>query len=423
MHFKRTTLFLSLAAAAGGTNAVDSNGSLEPATSAVTAELTASSSLGLQNVIAANPRVVGMSSPNILSPQLIETPVAQGSFALENPQTVTLPDGTTSTAAFYGYEGDGPLLPAAGDLPSATHKVEASKTEPDKNTYLVLYGQTGPDASYDYGTHFLFQGHETGTPGYITRINLDADGAHKVTVMAATDVTGAPIGDIDGSTWDPFAQRLIFTTENSGAAEDQATLTFPSVVEDISGSIGRGGYEGVQNDSDGNLWIVEDVGGSKPAATPHAKVPNSFVYRFVPKHKDSLKAGKLQVLQVTSLTTHLPIAFQSTDALSPEIGALHIYGNSFATTWVTIHDTDVDGTTPFDANAAAKAKLGTPFKRPENGAFHPGSKFREFFFDETGDTDWRTEAGAAFGGFGGVFKLTQKSPSASTGTLTLLYLG
>jgi hypothetical protein len=162
--------------------------------------------------------------------------------------------------------------------------------------------------------------------------------------MAATDVTGAPIADIDGSTWDPFAQRLIFTTENSAGPEYQATLTFPSVVEDISGAIGRGGYEGVQNDSDGNLWIVEDVGGSKPGATPHAKVPNNFVYRFVPKHKDSLKEGKLQVLQVASLTTHLPIAFQDTDALSADIGALHAYGNSFATAWVTIHDTDVDGT-------------------------------------------------------------------------------
>jgi hypothetical protein len=424
MHVKRTTLFLSLAAAAGCTNAVDTNGSLDPVSSSISAELSAgSSALALQNVASANPKTVGFSSPNILSPQLIEAPVAQGSIALENPQAVTLPDGTTATAAFYGYDGDGPMLPAPGDLPSATHLVESSKTEPDKNTYLVLYGQTGPDASYDYGTHFLFQGHESGTPGYITRVNLDADGAHKVTVMAATDVTGAPIADIDGSTWDPFAQRLIFTTENSGAPEYQATLTFPSVVEDISGAIGRGGYEGVQNDSAGNLWIVEDVGGSKPAATPHAKVPNSFVYRFVPKHRDSLEEGKLQVLQVTSLTTHLPIAFQGTEARSADIGALHTYGNAFATTWVTIHDTDVDGATPFDANAAAKAKLGTPFKRPENGQFHPGSKFKEFFFDETGDTDSRTEAGAAFGGFGAVFKLTQKSPSANTGTLTLFYLG
>ena len=56
------------------------------------------------------------------------------------------------------------MAPAAGDLPTSTHLVEATKTEPDKNTYLVLHGQNGPDASYNYGTHFVFQGHEGGAP-------------------------------------------------------------------------------------------------------------------------------------------------------------------------------------------------------------------------------------------------------------------
>ncbi len=427
MRLKTLTLFLSLAAMSCANGAAPSDPAVsaaaEAATVAVTGELSGGGALALTPVANANPKIVGVSSPNVLSPELIETPVAQGSNPVENPQTVTLADGSKATVTFYGYLADGPMLPAPGDLPSATHKVEASKTEPDKNTYLVLYGQTGADAAYDYGTHFLFQGHEVGAPGAITRINLDADGAHKVTVLAATDATGAPLGDIDGSTWDPFAQRLILTTENANAPTYQATLAFPSVVEDISGSVGRGGYEGVQNDDDGNLWIVEDIGGSAPAATPHSKVPNSFVYRFVPKHKDDLKAGKLQVLQVTSLRTGLPISFQSTDAKTADIGDLHAYGNAFATKWVTVHDTDVDGTTPFNANTLAKAKLGTPFKRPENGQFRPGSKFREFFFDETGDTSSAADVDAAFGGYGGVFKLAQKDPSADKGTLSLLYRG
>ena len=73
-------------------------------------------------------------------------------------------------------------------LPSPGVATEAFKTEPDKNTYLVFrHGLSGADSSYDYGTHFLFQGHETGSPGYITRINLDADAAHRVTVLATKD--------------------------------------------------------------------------------------------------------------------------------------------------------------------------------------------------------------------------------------------
>ena len=421
MRFSKALALFTLFAAAGCTTMTgDPNQPADP-TATVQAAL-GNQSLQFQPVATAQPKVVGVASPNVLPPQFFEGPVAQGSTPLENPQTVTLADGTTATAAFYGYDGDGPMLPAPGDLPSATHKVEATKTEPDKNTYLVLSGQTGPDASYDYGTHFMFQGHELGTPGYITRINLDADGAHKVTVMAATDSTGAPIADIDGSTWDPFAQKLIFTTENASAPTYQASLSFPSVVDDISGSVGRGGYEGVQNDADGNLWIVEDIGGSKPAATPHSKVPNSFIYRFVPKHKDSLTEGRLQVLSATSLRTGTAIVFQSADAATGDIVDLHTYGKSFATSWVTIHDTDVDGTAPFNANTLAKSKGGTPFKRPENGQFRPGSNFKEFYFDETGDTDATTEVGMAAGGFGSILKLAQKSPSADTGTLSLLYL-
>jgi secreted PhoX family phosphatase len=77
-----------------------------------------------------------------------------------------------------------------------------------------------------------------------------------------------------------------------------------------------------------------------------------------------------------------------------------------------------------DANAAAKAAGATPFKRPENGQFRPGSKFAEFFFDETGDTDLQTEAGAPYGGFGAIFKLTQRGgPSAASGTIETFYLG
>src|SRR5262245_19971588 len=131
------------------------------------------SALAITPVPAANPKSVGVSSPNVLSLELQEVTVAQGSTPLENP--------SSTTSKYYGYSVDGPMLPAPGDLPSANppHKVEATKTEPDKNTYLVLQGLHGSDPFYNYGKHFLFQGHENGVngQGIITRINLDADAA------------------------------------------------------------------------------------------------------------------------------------------------------------------------------------------------------------------------------------------------------
>jgi hypothetical protein len=346
-----------------------------------------------------------MSSATVLSPELAQIEQARGSIPLENPDLAL---GITH----YGYHNDGPMLPAPGDLPSATHLVEASKTEPDKNTYLVLHGQKGADPSYDYGRRFLFQGHEGGTPGYLTRINLDADYAHKVTLMADKDTAGNPMPiRIDGSTWDPFAQRLLLTSEQSGTTGGvwQATIDFPSRVEDISAALGRGGYEGIQNDDDGSLYVVEDIGGPTGTVNNRARQPNSFIYRFVPTHRNDLTAGKLQVLQLDSLATGSPIVFHpgqaDADILSQDMKDLHTYGSSFRARWVTVHDTAVDGTTPFDAGAAAKTKGGTPFKRPENGLFQPGTDFQDFFFTETGDTDNRTQAGSQFGGFGALMHL------------------
>ena len=202
----------------------------------------AKAELGLQGVAQANSKIVGLAVPNVLSPELTEVVVAQGSTPLENGITGFL---------FYGYNGDGPMLPAPGDVQTSSHNVESTKTEPDKNTYLVLAGQDGADPQYNYGTRFLFQGHESGIgnpkKGYITRINLDADGAHRVTLMASTDVDGNPLPVFDGSTWNPWAQRLLFTAEISGSGGVwQATLDNPSLVEDISGALGHGSYEGIQ---------------------------------------------------------------------------------------------------------------------------------------------------------------------------------
>lgn len=379
-------------------------------------------SLRITDVPTANPKSSGVTSPNVLSPELAEVVAAQGSNKLENG---------TPAVPYYGYNGDGSLMPAPGDLPSATHKVEATKTEPDKNTYLRLNNQHGADPAYNYGTHFVFQGHEGGSPGYLTRINLDADAAHRVTLLATTDVNNVPLPRFDGSTWDPWAQRLLFTAElgNAGGVW-QSTTDVNAQVQDISAALGRGGYEGIQNDSAGQLAIVEDAGGATVAGT-NARIPNSFVYRFVPVNPGDLTKGKLEALQVLSNATHQPITFQPIDAahpqgnaFSPDQRALHTYGNTFDTKWVTVHDTAADPSgTAFDANALAKAAGATPFKRPENGQFRPGSNFREFFFDETGDTNANSTANADFGGWGSVLKLAQSNPRADTGKLSLVYQG
>ena len=371
--------------------------------------------------IDANPDVRGIAAPNSLSPELRQYILAQGSMKLENPSGVV---------AYYGYNANGTFAPDPTLTQSPGHNVEANKTEPDKNTYLRLNGLHGADPNYDYGTHFVYQGHETGVAGYLTRINLDADAAHRVTLIADKLADGTAMPTIDGSTWDPWAKRLLFTAELGGkGAVLQSTPDIKASVQDISFALGRGGYEGIQNDSDGNLWLVEDVGGAVPPGTS-ARNPNSFVYRFVPYSRDDLtRGGKLQALQVRSARTQQPITFQAVDAAHPTGGIftddqkdLSSYGTSFDTQWVTVHDTHVDVSgLAFDANAAAKAAVATPFKRPENGVFRPGTNFREFYFTATGDTNANSTANAAYGGWGGVFQLTQSKPGSDNGKLRLFY--
>jgi hypothetical protein len=393
---------------------------LAAAATAVPASATGVDPDHLTTVPHANAKVRRRSVPNKLSRGLAEIPQASGADLLEGADPAVAP-------AFYGYSFTDPDNPLVAIPPLAA---EAHKTEPDRNTYLVLGGQKGADPAYDYGSHFLFQGHESGTPGYITRVNLDADRDHRVTLLATKDTTGANLPAFDGSTWDPFARRLLFTAESGAPAGGvwQATLDVPSTVEDLRGILGSGGYEGIQNDSDGNVWIVEDVGGRSGTANPQARQPNSFVYRFVPRSRSDLtKGGRLQVLQVESLRTGDAIVFHAgqadADIASGDTTDLHTYGHTFDTRWVTIHDTATDGFTPFDANALAKAAGGTPFKRPENGVFRPGTRFRSFAFTETGDTDIRTQAGSDGGGFGTIQVLEQKSPSADEGHLHLLFQG
>ena len=227
----------------------------------------------LTNVVTANTRSDGYAPASKLSVELRQVVVAQGWTKLDGGSAAP------GNVNYYGYDND--TLNAAGEpqmvpTPISPTK-EAKKTEPDKNTYLVFKNSLpGADPGYYYGQRFLFQGHEGGSPGVITRINLDADAAHRVTLLATKDATGANLATIDGVTWDPWAQRLLFTTENSGAPTYAATPGYPSTVTDISGALGRGGYEGIQNDSDGNIWIDEDVGGpNKPGTTRRSRTASS----------------------------------------------------------------------------------------------------------------------------------------------------
>src|SRR5438477_5149023 len=139
----------------------------------------------VSGVPAANPVVV---SDNIFSPEFAPGLVVEGIDLLENPSGVITE---------FGHLSDG------------------TNTEPDENTYLILdHNPGGPTPDYDYGRHFLFQGHEnSGNLAYVTRINLDvAHPDHRFTLLTPVDGNGLTnFNSIDGSTGAPFSRTLLFT--------------------------------------------------------------------------------------------------------------------------------------------------------------------------------------------------------------------
>jgi hypothetical protein len=193
--------------------------------------------LTLTPVPGANTRSDGYAPASLLSPELRQYAVAQGSTRIENP---------SSAVAYYGYDND--VVNSAGQpqmVPTPTVPTnEAHKTEPDKNVYLVFSkGLKGPSRNYDYGRRFLFQGHEGGSPGYITRINLDADAAHRVTLYPTQDDNGVALSTIDGvtSSWQatqsahapPDAKRSM------RAARDDILRIDPSSLSRLHGNCNR----------------------------------------------------------------------------------------------------------------------------------------------------------------------------------------
>ena len=63
----------------------------------------------------AMPKAEGVVVPSALSPELMQVPAAQGFMPLENP---------TSLLKYYGFGGDGPILPAANSVQGKDNTVE-----------------------------------------------------------------------------------------------------------------------------------------------------------------------------------------------------------------------------------------------------------------------------------------------------------
>lgn len=342
--------------------------------------------------------------------------------------------------------GTDPLENPSGVITKFGLLSNGTRTEPDENTYLVLdHNPGGPTPGFDYGRRFLFQGHENaGDLAYATRINLDVDNAaHRITLLTPVGNDGLThFNRIDGSVWNPFTKKLMFAQEDSAnGGVFELSAEWPPNPRTLYGHMGRAAYEGIHPDNRGNLYLAEDTGGTSVRAHPEladnpvtnpkvARNPNSFIYRFVPNDPTNLTAGgKLQALQVSidgNPLVFVPVVGTGTgDVFSDNQLKLHTPGSSWPVSWVTIHTSAAGDIAGFDANAAAKNAGATPFKRPENLQFLPGSGFNTVFFTATGDTDARAGNApglAERGAWGSLFRVDFPG-NGNTGTISIFALG
>ena len=376
---------------------------------AVAAVAFAGSAPDLTGVPSANTRSAGYAPASVLSPELAQIVVAQGSYPL---------DGGTAAVPYYGYLGGAPMVPALGS------NVEAKKTEPDKNTYLVFQdGLPAPTRRTTTAPTSCSRATRAARPGTITRINLDADAAHRVTLLATKDADGNDLATIDGSTWDPWAKLLLFTTESaerpdvrgharlplhrhatsrarSDAAATRASRTTPPAT---SGSSRTSAARRRRDEREAAQQLRLPLRARHPSDLRERQAPGAAGARRRRPSDHHVVAGRRRRVR-----PRRPARLRR--RASTPAGS-------------TIHNTASDGTAPFNANTLAKAANGTPFKRPENGVFRPDGKFKEFFFDETGDTNATSTENGCCGGWGSIYKLTQKSPTADSGTLSIFYNG
>ena len=211
--------------------------------------------------------------------------------------------------------------------------------------------------------------------------------AHRVTLLATTDNDGAPLPDIDGSTWDPFAKRLLFTAESNahGGGVWQATLDYPHAGRSTSAR--HHSAAAATRASRPTRTATSGSSRTSAAAAPPArtrKQPNSFVYRFVPKDPTDLTRRQAAGAAGESLAStgdpivvprrpggrrhrvaghegpaHVRAAVRHHVDHAPRHGHRRHRRRSTPTRW-------------------PRPRRRTPFKRPENGVFQPGTRFRAF---------------------------------------------
>lgn len=154
--------------------------------------------------------------------------------------------------------------------------------------------ETGPQAGrFMYRTHEV-RGVKTG--GAVSVIDLKT-GEAKILAQDASWTA------LDGIRWTPWG-TILFSEETGGGRLFEIKLnddmmTAASVTD--RPAVGRVAHEGIEVDSDGNVYVVDEFRGASSSCLDGTVAPcGGGVYKFVPNTYGDLSAGSLYVLGIKS---------------------------------------------------------------------------------------------------------------------------
>ena len=159
----------------------------------------------------------GAAHPNMIGRGYALKPIATGTDPLENPSGVI---------THFGLLSNG------------------TRTEPDENTYLVLHKNPGgPTPATTTASTSSSRATRTAavSPTSPGSTSTSTDPAHRITLLTPVGADGKTgFSTIDGSTWEPHTQTLLFTREagKHGGVIEHA-VGWPPVVRTLDGVLGR----------------------------------------------------------------------------------------------------------------------------------------------------------------------------------------
>ena len=210
----------------------------------------------LTSVASANTRAAGYAPSSKLSVELAGQVVAQGATPAREPDLADRLLRLRERRRQRRRPDEAADGADPGRRQTRHRRLSRTRTRTSRSSMRC----TARTRNYYYGKRFLYQGHENATSvngvkqGLITRINLDADPAHRVTLLATTDSERCGDQHDRRLGLGPLGREADLHDRERERADlrGDAGLSRPRST-DISGALGRGGYEGVSLDSEGNV--------------------------------------------------------------------------------------------------------------------------------------------------------------------------